>query len=130
MQLLSIFVVIVYFLILLEAIWLFIEIYVCDKNNCKAFVDAKKKYKVGSKKYYQFLARSIFDDGSWPICYLASSVSTVFIIWLTGLVMCSQNFCFSLHSKLLHFLLFFERGHPSFCQTDGPLFIRALSWRR
>jgi len=63
-------------LLLSLAIILLGQIYICDNSACKSFQEAVKAGELGSKPYVLLLVNSLFDDGIWPVAYIASAILT------------------------------------------------------
>jgi hypothetical protein len=87
----QILIIIAFFALLIMAVILLSEFYIADSNNCKSYKDAALAGEIGSKEHTIALTDSLLSDGTWPIAYLASAISTGFIILGLGIPATIQN---------------------------------------
>ena len=81
-----------FFVLLVASIWMLVNFYICDSNNCKAFNDAGESAPVGSKEYVEELLYGEFNDGIWPIPYIGASILTPLSLWFIGTPITVRNF--------------------------------------
>ena len=65
--------IIVYVLLLILAIYLLLNGFICDDHTCRPMMDAKAKTKT-SKKEQLYLLSDLCQEGLWPFAYIASSI--------------------------------------------------------
>ena len=87
----QILIIIAFFALLIMAIVLLSDFYIADSSNCKTFRDAALAGELDSKEYAIALTNSLLSDGIWPIAYLASAITTGFIILGLGIPATIQN---------------------------------------
>ena len=87
----QILIIIAFFALLIMAIILISEFYIADNSNCKSYTEAALVGEPGSKEHAIALTNSLLNDGIWPIAYLASAISTGFIILGLGIPATIQN---------------------------------------
>jgi len=84
-------IIIAFFALLIMAIILLSEFYIADNGNCKSFKEAALAGEVGSKEHAIALTNALLSDGIWPVAYLASAITTGFIILGLGIPATIQN---------------------------------------
>jgi len=84
-------IIIAFFALLIMAIILLSEFYIADNGNCKSFKEAALAGEVGSKEHAIALTNTLLSDGIWPVAYLASAITTGFIILGLGIPATIQN---------------------------------------
>lgn len=83
MQIVTIIAVIAFFVLLAASIYMILDFYVCDNNNCKCFNVADKKTKRNDTLIYILnLQKELGADGIWPIAYISSAIITPLFLWL------------------------------------------------
>ena len=92
MKLSDTFIVVSYFGLLIFAIVILSNFYMCDSHNCKAFIDAKEKYPVGTKKYYSDLLNNVYGDGFWCFPYRGASILSFLSFWFLNIPNTLYNF--------------------------------------
>lgn len=81
-----------FFVMLAVAIYLLVNIYICDGGNCKAYQDAAKKGEPGTKAYILALLDAFFQDSVWPIFYISSAILTPIALFIMGVPITVYNF--------------------------------------
>jgi hypothetical protein len=85
-------VTIVFVILLIVAICFIVSFYVCDGYNCKAFTVAENEAPRGTKEYALALLNELYNDGIWPLPYVASAIITPLILWLLCVPMTVRAF--------------------------------------
>jgi hypothetical protein len=85
--------------------------YVCDKENCKAF--RKVKNLKSEKEKSEALKHELFTDGLWSIAYLGATIITLFLFFFFNNKFSAINFslCFIPSFLVIYFLLSFLSFH-------------------
>ncbi len=65
--------ILVYIILLIFAIFLLCNGFICDEHTCRPMVEAKKKNKT-LKKEQLHLLDNLCQEGLWPFAYIASSI--------------------------------------------------------
>lgn len=91
---------ILYFIVLIFAIILVFNVYICDTHTCKAFDRAGRNDSPNTKEFVLELLTQIYNDGIWPFAFIGSSIATGLCIMLVGIPLTAKNF-------FLMFLLIF-----------------------
>ena len=73
--------IIIYFLLLIVAIFMIISFYICDNNTCKIFTDAEAEELPGTREHVIYLMNHVYRDGTWPLDYIGASIISAFTIW-------------------------------------------------
>lgn len=74
--------ILIYLILLLFALFMVINFYVCESYTCKIFNDCKKLYKKGTKKYAIELIKRISGDGMWAFPYIGGTIISLLSVWL------------------------------------------------
>lgn len=101
------------FLILLGAsIFMLINFYVCDNQNCKAFNEAGKVAPKGTKAYTIALLQEFFNDGIWPLPFIGGAIAAPLILWFVKIPITVLNFMIVfLVSFIVIYFMFSFFGH-------------------
>jgi hypothetical protein len=83
-----------FFVLLASAIYLLLNIYVCDSHKCKAFNYAETKGPPDTKRYIIALLGELCNDGIWPLPYIGAAILTPLSLWFIGMPMTVKNFAF------------------------------------
>ncbi len=102
-----------FFLMLIIAILLLVNFYICDSSQCKGFDDAAKAGEPGSKNHILALLDSLFADGLWPIPYIASAILTPIALYFADIPITVKNFAiiFLISFIVNYFMLLFISHH-------------------
>lgn len=94
--------IIVYVLLLIFAIHLLINGYICDDHTCSPMIKAKKQST--RKKEQLHLLTDIGQDGIWPFAYIASSILCALFFSILPMLLTIQTFIVVF---LVTFIVFF-----------------------
>lgn len=89
--LLQIFIIFAFFALLITAIFFLSEFYIANNKTCKTYKDAELAGKINSKEYAIELTNCLLNDGIWPIAFISSAISMVFITLGLGIPATIQN---------------------------------------
>jgi hypothetical protein len=92
MKLSDTFIIVAYFGLLIFAIIMLYNFYICDSYNCKAFTDAQQKYQIGTKNYYIDLLNNVYGDGFWCFPYIGASILSFLSFWFLNIPNTLYNF--------------------------------------
>lgn len=126
-QLIEIVVVFAFFVLLLSAIYLLVNIYICDGLNCKPFTQAENKGARGTKEYVEALMGEFFNDGMWPLPYIGAAILTPLSLWFIGFPITILNFAilFFVSFATFYFILsFFGHHYVNFIVDYATDYIR------
>jgi len=84
--------VLAFFVVLIIAICFVVSFYVCDGYNCKAFTCAESQAPRGTKEYAIALLGEMFNDGIWPLPYIAAAIITPFALYFLCVPMTVRAF--------------------------------------
>jgi hypothetical protein len=117
------------FLILLAAsIFMLINFYVCDSQNCKAFNEAAKVAPKGTKAYTIALLQEFFNDGIWPLPFIGGAIAAPLILWFVRIPITILNFItvFLVTFIVIYFMFaFFGHHYINFIAAYVISFIEA-----
>jgi hypothetical protein len=122
----QILIIIAFFALLIMAIFLLSEFYIADNKKCKSYNDASLKGKLGTKEHTVALTNSLFNDGVWPVAYIAASISTGFIILGLALPATVQNIMIIFLFSFIPYyaiLLFVIHHYAQFIKNDIVAYI-------
>lgn len=112
MNVFEVLVVIAFIILLIVAICFIVSFYVCDGYNCKAFTTAESQAPRGTKEYALALLTELYNDGIWPLPYVAAAIITPFILWFLCVPMTARAFALVfLVSWLFIYFAFAFLGH-------------------
>lgn len=106
--------VIIFFLVLLAAsIFMFINFYICDGHNCKAFDMANKKGSEGTKANVSAVLSELYNDGIWPIPYIGATFLTPICLWVLSIPITIKTFSMIFFTSfvVIYFLFSFFGHH-------------------
>jgi hypothetical protein len=104
--------IIAFFVLLAAAIFMIVNFYVCDNQNCKAFTQAATIAPKGSREYVLALLTELYNDGIWPLPYIGAGILTPLLLWLTGSCITIENFAIGFFvSFIVIYFLFAFLGH-------------------
>lgn len=83
-RVLNIIVGIIYFLLLILALYIYISYYLCDNYTCKAYTIAENKTETEKEKV-EYIVNNLAGHSTWPIAYIAASILTFASFWLARL---------------------------------------------
>jgi len=92
MELIDILAIITFVILLISAVWMLYNFYICDGHKCKAFNDAANVAEPGTKQYIITLLDQMFNDGIWPIPYIGAAILTPLCLWFLGVPITVRNF--------------------------------------
>jgi hypothetical protein len=113
MILIEVFAIIAFVVLLLASIWMLIDFYVCDNQDCKAFIQAEKVAPRATKKYVLALLNELYNDGIWPFPYIGAAILTPLSLWFINAPITVQNFAivFLVSFVTIYFLFSFFGHH-------------------
>lgn len=113
MELIDILAIITFVILLVFAIAMLINFYVCDSQKCKAFDQARKQAIPGTKEYNIILLEEMYNDGIWPIPYIGAAILTPLSLWFLGLPINVRNFAilFFVSFVVIYFMFTFFGHH-------------------
>ena len=112
MILIEVFAIIAFVVLLAASVWMLIDFYVCDNQDCKAFVQAEKAAPRASKQYVLTLLKELYNDGIWPFPYIGAAILTPLSLWFINAPITVQNFAIVfLVSFITIYFLFSFFGH-------------------
>lgn len=112
MLLIEVVAIIAFFVLLIAAIYMVLNFYVCDKNSCKAFNQADEVAQRGTKNYAIALLGEFYNDGIWPLPYIGAAILTPLSLWFIGVHITVRDFAIVfLVSFLTIYFLFSFFGH-------------------
>jgi len=113
MNALEIFAIIVFIILLIASIYMLLNFYVCDNQNCKAFTTAGNQAPEGSCKYVTKLLGELGNDGIWPLPYIGAAILTPLSLWFMGITITVINFAilFFVSFVVTYFLFSFYNHH-------------------
>lgn len=105
--------IIAFIVLLLAAIFMLVNMYVCDSQNCKAFNVAASKAPKGSKEYVIDLMQELYNDGIWPFPYIGAAIGTPLALWFLGVPITIKNFAilFFVTFVVIYFMFSFFGHH-------------------
>jgi hypothetical protein len=113
MELIDVVAIITFVILLICAIAMLINFYVCDSHKCKAFDQASKVGLPGTKEFTIALLEEMYNDGIWPIPYIGASILTPLSLWFLGVDITVRNFAiiFFVSFVVIYFMLAFFGHH-------------------
>jgi hypothetical protein len=131
MQIIEILAIITFIVLLGASIFMLLNFYVCDSQNCKAFKIAGNKAPEDTKEYVIALLGELGNDGIWPLPYIGAAILTPLSLWFIGIPITVVNFAilffvsfvimyfmFSFYNH--HYIKFIARYTAEFIQSDCP----------
>lgn len=104
--------ILAFIVLLFSAIFMVLQFYVCDSENCKAFTDADEVAPRGSKDYTIALLNNLYNDGIWALPYIGAVIITILTLWLIGVPITVKTFAIVfLISFIVIYFLFSFFGH-------------------
>lgn len=99
--------------ILVIALLLIYNIYLCDGQTCKPFTIASNTGVRGSREYTISIVNSIYDDGIWPFPYIAAAILTPLSLWFLNVPITIQNFAIMFFTSfaVIYFIFSFLGHH-------------------
>lgn len=113
MELIDVLAIITFVILLVAALWMLAEFYICDAQTCKAFKEADEKGDRGTKSYVLALLNETFNDGMWPLPYIGAAILTPLSLWFLGLPITVRNFAilFFVSFATTYFIMAFFGHH-------------------
>lgn len=127
MQVIAIIGIILFAALLVFCLFLISKVYICDKETCDAFKNAKKKGEPGTKEYTIALLEEFCADGMWPLPYIAATVATPFALWFMGYPITAVNFAILFFTTFAIFyftISFFIHHYMEFIMQSAIEFIK------
>lgn len=124
--LVQIFLIIWFFVMLAVAIFLLVNIFICDGCSSKPFEDALKVGPKGTKEYTLALLSNLCSDSIWPLLYISSSILTPIALYIMQVPITVYNFTilFLISFMVTYFIfLFFCHHYVKFIKNDIADFI-------
>ncbi len=104
--------VIAFFVLLISSCFMILNFYVCDYENCKAFVEADDVAPRGTKEYTVALLGELYNDGIWALPYVGAAILTPLVLWLINAPITIRMFAIVfLISFIVTYFLFAFLGH-------------------
>ena len=100
-------------ILLIASVYMLIDFYICDNNQCKAFHVASRDSEEGSQDYILSLLRDLGFDGVWPLPYIGAAILTPLGLWLMRIPITTRNFglFFFISFVVIYFLFSFYNHH-------------------
>lgn len=112
MELIEVLAIITFIVLLLSSIYMLIDFYVCDSQNCKIFKQAGKTAEPGTKQYVLTLLRELYYDGIWPFPYIGAAILTPLSLWFIRVPITVLNFAIVFFTSFVTiYFLFSFFGH-------------------
>ena len=114
MELIAILAIITFIILLICALFMLNNFYICDSHSCKAFKQAGKVSSVkGTKEYVIALLGELCNDGIWPFPYIGASILTPLSLWFVGIPLTVKNFAivFFVSFVVIYFMFTFFGHH-------------------
>src|SRR5258708_27158269 len=98
---LHIILIIVFFILFGFALYLIFNNFICDDHGCRIFVCALENK--SKKEQALHLIENLLEDGIWPFAFIASAISTGFILAILPITISVQMFAITFLLSLLTF---------------------------
>lgn len=92
MEVVDVLAIITFVVLLVAAIWMLVNFYVCDNHSCKVFNDAGAVAEPGTQEYVIQLLDGLFGDGIWPVPYIGAAILTPISLWFMGIPITVRNY--------------------------------------
>ena len=104
---------IVFLILLVAAILMLVNFYICDSYTCKAFTLADKKGPPGTKANVLALLHEFYNDGMWPIPYIGAAILTPLCLWFLSIPMTIKTFAIMFFTSfvVIYFIISFFGHH-------------------
>lgn len=113
MKIIEIVAIILFVGLLLMGAFLIYSFYICDKQNCCAFIRAEEKAQPGTKEYTIALMKELCSDGMWPLSFFGAAILTPFGLLLIQVKITPRIFAivFFVSFAITYFLMSFFIHH-------------------
>lgn len=98
-----------FWILLVAALWMLNQFYICDSQNCKPYTIARENGEIGTKGHTESLVREMGQDGIWPIPYIGAAIATALLIWFLGVPFTIKNYGLSFF--VIFVVLYFMMSH-------------------
>lgn len=113
MEIIDVLAIITFIVLLCASLFMLLNFYVCDTNNCKAFKQAENIAPRGTKQYTIALLGELCNDGIWPIPYIGAAILTPLSLWFLEIPLTVRNFAilFFVSFAVIYFMFSFFGHH-------------------
>jgi len=112
-NIISMLAILTFITLLIAAILMIYNFYICDSYACKGFDQADKKYPRGTKKHTITVLEEFCNDGMWPLPFVGAAILTPISLWFIGATISVKNFAilFFVSFATIYFLFSFFIHH-------------------